>query len=92
MEKEGKSQILPILLPFHYNAVDTDASVFCITVHAFHTVVADLVRIQIAAVAFSTADAFPVIQNTLTMYSHETEPPLFRLYIVRERKVKLEPY
>ena len=58
------------------NAVNADAAVICVAFDAFHAVVADLFRIQIAAVAFTAADAFPVIQNALSMFGHSGTPPL----------------
>ena len=48
--------------------VDGDASVFGIPVDAFHTVVTDLFRIQVTAVAFTAPDAFTVIQYTWTRH------------------------
>lgn len=59
-----------------HDPVDRDTAIFGIAVHTFHAVVADLFRIQIAAVAFTAADAFPVIQNALSMFGHSGTPPL----------------
>ena len=59
------------------NAVDVDSTVFRISFDAFHAVVTDFFGIEIAAVTFAAADAFTVIQNTLTMYCHIPEHLLF---------------
>ena len=57
----------------HDNAIDADPPVFRISVDAFHAVVTDFIGIKITAVTFPAADAFTVIQNTLTMYCHIPE-------------------
>ena len=58
--------ILPDLKSVYLNG-----AVFRVSVHTAHTVVADFFRIQIASVAFSAADAFPVIQYTHFMQRHD---------------------
>ena len=74
---------------FQHNPVNADAAVFRVSVDAFHTVVTDLFRIEIAAVAFTAADTLPVIQYTLLMYGHRSgTPPFCSLYILSERMVK----
>ena len=50
--------------------VYSDRTVLFITANTFHTVIADFVRIQVAAVAFAAADAFPVIQNAHPVQGH----------------------
>ena len=77
---------------FKANAVNTDSPVFGVSVDTFHTIVTDFFRIKIAAVAFAAADAFPVIQNALSMFGHFSgTPPPTGLYNSFERMVKLGP-
>jgi len=47
---------------FKLDSVNGNASVLCVPIHAFHTVITDFLRVKIAAVAFATAYAFTVIQ------------------------------
>ena len=60
-EEDGALFCGSFVFPVKYDAVNTDAPVFCISVDTFHTVVTDLFRIKIAAVTFTAADTFPVI-------------------------------
>jgi hypothetical protein len=57
-------------LPFQNHPVNGYSTVFCVPVHTFHAVVADLFRIQVAQVTFTAPDTLPVIQYTLAMDSH----------------------
>ena len=58
-----------------FDSVDGNPSEFGIPVNAFHAVVADLFRVEIAAVAFPATDTFPVIQNAWTV--HKRRPLIF---------------
>jgi hypothetical protein len=57
-------------LHFQNHPVNGYGTVFCVPVHTFHTIVADLFRIQVAPVTFAASDTFPVIQYALAMNSH----------------------
>jgi hypothetical protein len=50
--------------------VNADPAVFGIAIDTFHTVIADFFRIEIAAVAFTAADALPVIKHARMTVSH----------------------
>ena len=48
-------------LPFQLYAVNGNSPEISITANAFHAIVADFFRIQIAAVTLAASDTFPVI-------------------------------
>ena len=78
-----------VVFLFKHDTVNIDAAVFGISIDTFHTVVADLFRIEVTAVTLTAAYTFPVIQHTLFMHSHRPEHLLFdTLYILPERTVK----
>ena len=61
-------------------AVNADTIIIRIRLHAFHAIVTDLLRIQVAAVTLSAADAFPVIKDALLMYGHLSTSIIFTDY------------
>ena len=84
----GKT-VTAVVFLFKHDAVNIDAPVFSISPDTFHAVVADLFRIEIAAVTLTAAYTLSVVQHTLLMHSHRPEHLLFDiLYIVPERTVK----
>jgi len=58
------------ILRLEFDAFDLDAAVLCIAIHAFHAVITDFFRIEIASVTFTTSDAFPIVQDTHFMQGH----------------------
>lgn len=59
------SMLLSLKLGFKLKIIHHDGAVFCIAVDTLHAVIADLVWIQVAAVAFAAADALFFFQYTL---------------------------
>ena len=74
--RAGVSPTVRIVFTVQNNAVNGDAAIFSVSVHAFHAVVTDLPGIKVAAVAFTAADTFPVIKNALTMNCHDRHLPV----------------
>lgn len=50
--------------------INLDSPIFFIAANAFHTVVANFLRIKITPVTFSAPDTFTVVQNALLMQRH----------------------
>ena len=60
MEQTG-SGFMMVVFRFEQDTLNGYAPEFCIAVYAFHTVIADFIRIKVASVTFSASCAFPVI-------------------------------
>jgi hypothetical protein len=65
------------LIFLQLDPIDGNRAVFRVPLDAFHAVIADLFRVQIAAVTFTASDTFPVIEYAHFMQCHP-KPPLFR--------------
>ena len=88
--EKAETSVFTGVFAFQDNPVNTYSAVIRVSPDAFHTVVTDLFRIQITAVAFTAPNAYTVIQNTLSLFSHIPEHlPFNGLYIAFERTVKL---
>jgi hypothetical protein len=54
--------------PFQKNTINGNASEIGVSLNTFHAVITDFFRIQIAAVAFTVSDTFPVVQYAWTVH------------------------
>ena len=61
-----------------------DGAIFAVAIHTLHAVVANLVRVQIATVALSAADADPLIQHAFLLPFHDGR--LLRTIIAQRKK------
>jgi hypothetical protein len=75
--RESFSSVFIFLIFLQLDPIDGNRTVFRVPLDAFHAVIADLFRVQIAAVTFTASDTFPVIEYAHFMQCHP-KPPLFR--------------
>ena len=71
---------LPCLLGLKFGlqleVVHHNGAIFCIAIDALHAVITYLVRVQVAAVTFTAADALSFFQYTLFFQCHINQLPL----------------
>ena len=59
----------------HADRVNRYGTVYSVAIDAFHAVIADLVRIKVAAVTFAAASTDPIIQQAWFLPFHHSSPP-----------------
>lgn len=68
--------LLCVIFIFQTDPCDGNGSEVDFVPHAFHAVIADLVRIKVAAVTFAAAVAdLVIIQQALSLLAHALSPP-----------------
>lgn len=58
------------LLLRHLNFINSDGQKIRVTLNAAHTVIANLIRVQVAHVALTTFNALSIIQNAAFHFLH----------------------
>lgn len=66
--------LLAQVLALQLNILHGNGAIFLLAADTLHTIVADFLRVEIAAVTFATADTNPVVQNTFLLALHRHSP------------------
>lgn len=66
--------LLAQVLALQLNILHGNGAIFLLAADTLHTIIADFLRVEIAAITFTAADTNPVVQNTFLLALHRHSP------------------